>query len=157
MGKRGKLGQALPRGRHSPGADAWVGMPASASDTTTPSSAGTTAATRSSAKASSAFLMVLAGLAASVVGWVEPLVSRLVYAIRVAAVASLGVGEFLRQRLGTALVVGGAVISLGVGVVLGGAGSSVSASLPGTSSVSANHGAGSNMKDWGELDRKSVV
>src|ERR1035437_58876 len=151
MGKRGKLGQALPRGRHSPGADAWVGMPASASDTTTPTSAGTIAATRSSAKASPTFLMILAGSAASAAGLVEPLVTRLVYAIRVAAVASLGVGEFLRQRLGTALVVGGAVISLGVGVFLGGAGISVSASLPGTSSVSANHGAGSNMKDWGEL------
>src|ERR1017187_6056087 len=151
MGERGKVRQAPPRGRHSPGAAAWVGMPASATDTATPTSAGTITATKSSAKASPAFLMVLAGLAASVAGWVEPLVSRLVYAIRVAAVASLGVGEFLRQRLGTALVVGGAVISLGVGVVLGGAGSSVSASLPGTSSVSANHGAGSNMKDWGEL------
>src|ERR1035437_5994936 len=151
MGERGKVRQAPPRGRHSPGAAAWVGDPASATDTATPTAAGTITATKSSTKASPAFLMVLAGLAASVVGWVEPLVSRVVYAIRVAAVASLGVGEFLRQRLGTALVVGGAVISLGVGVVLGGAGSSVSASLPGTSSVSANHGAGSNMKDWGEL------
>src|ERR1035437_4215684 len=151
MGERGKVGQASPRGRHSPGAVAWVGDPASATDTATPTSAGTITASKSSAKAPPALLMVLAGLAASVAGWVKPLASRLVSAIRVAAVASLGVGEFLRQRLGTALVVGGAVISLGVGVFLGGAGSSVSASLPGTSSVPGNNSAGSNMKNWGEL------
>jgi hypothetical protein len=99
---------------------------------------------RASSRPTSKFMT----LAAIVAGWLEPLTSRLVYAFRVASVTFLGVGELLRRRLGTALVIAGAVISLGIGVVLGGAGNSVSASLPGVQT--STHG--TTAKDWGELN-----
>ncbi|HVB93529.1 MAG TPA: hypothetical protein VND67_04360 [Acidimicrobiales bacterium] len=103
---------------------------------------------RASSRPTSRFMTPVASVAVTVVGRMEPLTSRLVYAFRVAAVAFLGVGDLLRRRLGTALVIAGAVISLGIGVILGGAGNSVSASLP--SVQTSTHG--TTAKDWGELN-----
>jgi hypothetical protein len=103
---------------------------------------------RASSRPNSKIMMLLASVAAVIADWLEPLTSRLVYAFRVASVASLGVGDLLRRRLGTTLVIAGAVISLGIGVVLGGAGNSVSASLPGVQT--STHG--TSAKDWGELN-----
>ncbi|HEY1989449.1 MAG TPA: hypothetical protein VGG43_08300 [Acidimicrobiales bacterium] len=103
---------------------------------------------RASSRPHSKIVALLAPVALAIADWLEPLTSRLVYAFRVAAVTSLGVGDLLRRRLGTALVIAGAVISLGIGVVLGGAGNSVSASLPGVQTTTH----GTTAKDWGELN-----
>ncbi len=139
MSERGKVHQA-PRGRHSPGAHSVSGYIPAALDAAGEDINPFRASSRPTSKFETA--------AAVVAGWLEPLTSRLVYAFRVAAVASLGVGDLLRRRLGTALVIAGAVISLGIGVVLGGAGNSVSASLPGVQT--STHG--TTAKDWGELN-----
>ncbi|HWE70728.1 MAG TPA: hypothetical protein VG205_10210 [Acidimicrobiales bacterium] len=145
MDKRGKVPKSPPRGRHSPGAAALSGYIPAAID-----AAGEDINPfRPSSRPASKGTMVLASVAATIADWLEPVTSRLVYAGRVAAVASLGVGDVLRRRLGTALVIAGAVISLGVGIVLGGAGSSVSASLPGVQNSSSTHS--TTAKDWGEL------
>ncbi|HEX3840303.1 MAG TPA: hypothetical protein VHU85_05900 [Acidimicrobiales bacterium] len=103
---------------------------------------------RASSRPSTKGEEMLSSAAGTVADWLSPVTSRLVYAGRVAEVASLGIGDVLRRRLGTALVIAGAVISLAVGVILGGAGSSVSASLPGVQSSSTNN---TSAKDWGEL------
>ncbi len=143
MSERGKV-QRSPRGRHSLGAHSVSGYIPAAID-----AAGEEINPfRASSRPNSKFLTLLASAALAVADWLEPLTSRLVYASRVAAVASLGVGDLLRRRLGTVLVIAGAVISLGVGVVLGGAGNSVSASLPGVQTTTH----GTTAKDWGELN-----
>jgi hypothetical protein len=145
MDKRGKVPKSPPRGRHSPGAAALSGYIPAAID-----AAGEDINPfRPSSRPASKGAMMMASVAGTVADWLEPVTSRLVYAGRVAAVASLGVGDVLRRRLGTALVIAGAVISLGVGIVLGGAGSSVSASLPGVQNSSSTHS--TTAKDWGEL------
>jgi hypothetical protein len=144
MDKRGKVPKSPPRGRHSPGAAALSGYIPAAID-----AAGEDINPfRASSRPASKGALVLASVAATIADWLEPVTSRLVYAGRVASVASLGVGDVLRRRLGTALVIAGAVISLGVGIVLGGAGSSVSASLPGVQNSSTHS---TTAKDWGEL------
>jgi hypothetical protein len=103
---------------------------------------------RASSRSSTKGEEPLSSAAGTVADWLEPVTTRLVYAGRVAEVASLGIGDVLRRRLGTALVIAGAVISLAVGVILGGAGSSVSATLPGVQTSSTNN---TSAKDWGEL------
>ena len=143
MSERGKV-QRSPRGRHSPGAHSVSGYIPAALD-----AAGEDINPfRASSHPTSKFMMLLASVAATLADWLEPLTSRLVYAFRVASVTALGVGDLIRRRLGTALVIAGAVISLGIGVVLGGAGNSVTASLPGVQT--ATHG--TSAKDWGELN-----
>ena len=143
MTERAKVHQS-PRGRHSPGAHSVSGFIPAALD-----AAGEEINPfRASSRPTSKSMTLVASVAATIAGWLEPLTSRLVYAFRVAAVASLGVGELLRRRLGTALVIAGAVISLGIGVVLGGAGNPVSASLAGVQT--STHG--TTAKDWGELN-----
>ncbi|HWD52231.1 MAG TPA: hypothetical protein VG412_07510 [Acidimicrobiales bacterium] len=142
MTERGKANQS-PRGRHSPGAHSVSGFIPAALD-----AAGEEINPfRASSRPTSKSMTLVASVVATIAGWLEPVTSRLVYAFRVAAVASLGVVDLLRRRLGTALVIAGAVISLGIGVVLGGAGNSVSASLAGVQT--STHG--TTAKDWGEL------
>jgi hypothetical protein len=144
MDERGKVPKSPPRGRHSPGAAAMSGYIPAALDAAGEEINPFRASSRPSTKGEE----LLSSAVGSVSGWFEPVTSRLVYAGRVAEVASLGIGGVLRRRLGTALVIAGAVISLAVGVILGGAGSSVSASLPGVQTSSTN---GTSAKDWGEL------
>ena len=143
MSDTGKV-QRSPRGRHSPGAHSVSGYIPAALD----SFGEEINPFRASSRPNSKFMRLLAPVVATIAGWLEPLTSRLVYAFRVTRVASLGVGDLLRRRLGTALVIAGAIISLGIGVVLGGAGNSVSASLPGVQTSSNS----TTPKDWGELN-----
>lgn len=147
ISNRGRVPKSPPRGRHSPGAHRVSGFIPDALD----AAGDDINPFRASSRPTSKSMTLLATLAAPVLDWLEPLTSRLVYAGRVAAVASLGVGDLLRRRLGTALVIAGAVISLGIGVILGGAGTPVSASLAGVQS--STHG--TTAKDWGELNAAS--